>query len=442
MERLLIEKQQLTSIIDSINSQEENGALTSQQFIKRVESRSKLNQLNLNKTRKWLVRSKTKHFKEGDANTKYFHSLANGRRRRNTIQKLVIEGEDNFCQADIREEISKYFFNLFKEEHKFRPQMNEEFTKISSYESSWVERPIEEEEIWLVIKNCKNNKSPGPDSYNMEFYKATWEGAFIADKQILDSILIAGELIDSRLKSKDPGIICKLDIQKSFDNVSWHTISQVLHSSGFVSKWINWMEWCTSLAQHSLLINGSSTPKFKPQKGLRQGDSLSPFLFILVAEIFTKLMKNAVHLNMISGFSVNSIKVSHLQFADDTLVFLDAKEEEAENLVLILQIFEAIIGLSVNFSKSDIISIGTDHKVDVIADILNCRIEKFPLKYLGIPIGATSRSTTIWDVIIEFFLKKLAPSKRRFFNKADRVVLIKATLPTYQFTLCPFSLYL
>ncbi|XP_026453657.1 uncharacterized protein LOC113354641 [Papaver somniferum] len=143
---------------------------------------------------------------------------------------------------------------------------------------------------------------------------------------------------------------------------------------------------------------------------------------------------------MISGFSVNSIKVSHLQFADDTLVFLDAKEEEAENLVLILQSFEAITGLSVNLSKSVVISIGADHKVDAIADILSCRIEKFPLKYLGIPIGAAARSTTIWDVIIESFLKKLAPWKRRFFNKAGRVVLIKATLsslPIYFMSIFP-----
>ncbi|XP_026398949.1 uncharacterized protein LOC113294785 [Papaver somniferum] len=178
------------------------------------------------------------------------------------------------------------------------------------------------------------------------------QGAFIADKQILDEILTAGELIDSRFKSKQPGVLCKLDIQKAFDNVSWHIMSNVLKSSGFGDKWISWMQWCVSSAQQSILVNGSSTTRFKPQKGIRQGDLLSPFLFILIPEIFTKLMKNAVQLNMISGFSINSVQVSHLQYADDTLVFLNGYEEESENLVIILQIFEAITGLKVAWEKA------------------------------------------------------------------------------------------
>ncbi|XP_026433063.1 uncharacterized protein LOC113330469 [Papaver somniferum] len=155
---------------------------------------------------------------------------------------------------------------------------------------------------------------------------------------------------------------------------------------------------------------------------------IPPFLFILVAEVFSKLMKNAVQLQIISGFSINSIQVSHLQFVDDTLVFLDAKEEEAENLVIILQIFGEITGLSVNFSKSDVISIGTEHKIDAIAEIMNCKIEILPLKYLGLPVGATARCSAIWEVVIEKLQKKLSLWKRKFFTKAGRLVLIKATL--------------
>ncbi|XP_026458569.1 uncharacterized protein LOC113359096 [Papaver somniferum] len=156
------------------------------------------------------------------------------------------------------------------------------------------------------------------------------QGAFLKDRQILDGILVAGELIDARLKSGVPGVLCKLDLHRAFDNVSWHTIIHVLRASGFGEKWINWIEWCVNSAQHSVLINGSSTEKFQPQK----------------------------------GFSINNgLAVSHLQYADDTLVFLDAKEEEAENLLIILQIFEAMTGLKVKLSKSSILSVGADEKI-------------------------------------------------------------------------------
>ncbi|XP_026396756.1 uncharacterized protein LOC113291436 [Papaver somniferum] len=113
---------------------------------------------------------------------------------------------------------------------------------------------------------------------------------------------------------------------------------------------------------------------------------------------------------------------------NDTLVFLDAKEEEVENLLIILQIFEAMTGLKVNLSKSSTLSVGADDKIQEMAEILNCGIEQLPLKYLGLQVGANSRNASIWDVVIEKFQKKLALWKRRFFTKAGRVTLIKSTL--------------
>ncbi|XP_026384654.1 uncharacterized protein LOC113280216 [Papaver somniferum] len=119
---------------------------------------------------------------------------------------------------------------------------------------------------------------------------------------------------------------------------------------------------------------------------------------------------------------------------DDTLVFLDASEEEAENLFLILQIFEAITGLSVNYTKSAVMSIREDNKIQIVAEILKCKIESLPLKYLGMSVGANSRCSAIWESIIEKFQKKLAPWKRKFFTKAGKRLLIKtslASLPIY-----------
>ncbi|XP_026377809.1 uncharacterized protein LOC113272120 [Papaver somniferum] len=137
-------------------------------------------------------------------------------------------------------------------------------------------------------------------------------------------------------------------------------------------------------------------------------------------------MKKAMEINMFKGFN-NQEMISHLQFADDTLVFIDAREE-VESLLLVLHIYEAITGLPVNLQKSSMVSIGADNKIKDCAEILSCKIEKLPFMYLGMPVGATCNTRTIWDVIIEKFQKKLAPWRRKFLNKAGRLVLIKSTL--------------
>lgn len=130
------QKQDITAQIDTLNALEKFGSLSNSQFSNRVELRATLKQLILDNARKWLLRFKPQHLKASDANTSYFHCLTNGRRRRNTIQKLVINGVDNFSQADISDEISRYFYQLVQDKHTLRPQLNEElFTKISEDDS-------------------------------------------------------------------------------------------------------------------------------------------------------------------------------------------------------------------------------------------------------------------------------------------------------------------
>ncbi|XP_026383786.1 uncharacterized protein LOC113279301 [Papaver somniferum] len=119
---------------------------------------------------------------------------------------------------------------------------------------------------------------------------------------------------------------------------------------------------------------------------------------------------------------------------DATLIFIDAKEEEVENLLMILQVYEAITDLRVNLEKSIVISIGADHKINDLARILNCKIEALPIKYLGMALGATRKQTSIWDAILEKFKSKLAKWRRRFLSKSARIELINsalASLPIY-----------
>ena len=134
--------------------------------------------------------------------------------------------------------------------------------------------------------------------------------------------------MDSRLKDNVGGVLCKLDIEKAYDHVSWSLLMAVLKKMGFGERWIKWIEWRISTMKFSILINDSPSGFFQSSRGLRQGDPLSPYLFVIVMEAFSCLLRRAISGGFLSGWrargrSEEGILISHLLFADDTLVFCE-----------------------------------------------------------------------------------------------------------------------
>jgi hypothetical protein len=132
------------------------------------------------------------------------------------------------------------------------------------------------------------------------------QNAFVKVRQILDSVLIASESLDFRLKSGEPGLLCKLDMEKAYDHVSWDFLLYMLRRCGFGQKWCSWIAYCISTVSFSVLINGSSAGFFNRSKGVRQGDPLSPFLFVIVMEAFSRMVKASVEQGLFSGFVVGN----------------------------------------------------------------------------------------------------------------------------------------
>ena len=107
----------------------------------------------------------------------------------------------------------------------------------------------------------------------------------------MDASLIANEVIDFWHKRNEKGLICKLDIEKAYDSINWNFLMKVLVKMGFGSRWMDWIWWCISTAKFSVIINGMPADLFSNSKGLRQGDPLSLYLFVLGMEVLSNLIR-------------------------------------------------------------------------------------------------------------------------------------------------------
>lgn len=172
---------------------------------------------------------------------------------------------------------------------------------------------------------------------------STSQGAFVKDRQILDEILIANECVEELKVKKGKGIMCKENLEKAYDQVDWNFLDYVMNKKGFGIKWI---AGCISSVHYAVLINGISKGFFHAKQGLKQGDLLSPFLFTLVSDNLNCLIKRAEEWGLVKGFKVenNNVSASHLQFANDTIIFCEAHRSYINNISSLLKCFERISG--------------------------------------------------------------------------------------------------
>ncbi|CAA7045269.1 unnamed protein product [Microthlaspi erraticum] len=183
--------------------------------------------------------------------------------------------------------------------------------------------------------------------------------AFVPGRAISDNVLITHETLHYLKGSKVTkfcSMAVKTDMSKAYDRLEWNFIATVLERMGFHAKWINWIFQCISTVSYSFLINGSAQGSVIPQRGIRQGDPLSPFIFILCGEVLTGLCNNAQVSGLLPGIKVakESPRINHLLFADDTMFFCKTKHQCCVALTSILKKYEEASGQQINSQKSSI----------------------------------------------------------------------------------------
>nr|KAJ0206388.1 hypothetical protein LSAT_V11C500253360 [Lactuca sativa] len=173
----------------------------------------------------------------------------------------------------------------------------------------------------------------------------------------------------------------KIDFEKAFDSINWGFLDSVEKQMNFGCKWRRWISSCLSSAKASVLFNGSPTEEFSISKWVRQGDPLSPFLFILVMEGLNIAVKSACDNLIIHGIKLpgDGPVISHLLYADDAIFVGEWDYENLKNLSRILKCFHISSWLNVNFLKSCLFGVGIDKEnLSSTAQALRCRHGEFP----------------------------------------------------------------
>ncbi|KAE8770008.1 retrotransposon protein [Hordeum vulgare] len=266
------------------------------------------------------------------------------------------------------------------------------------------------------------------------------QSAFIRGRLISDNSIIAFECIHHIQSSPGSTDFCayKLDLSKAYDRVDWDYLELALLKWGFAPRWVALVMECVRSVRYSVKFNGRLLQQFSPTRGIQQGDPLSPFLFLFVADSLSSLLHVAGQQRGLEAIKIcrRAPAISHLLFADDSLLFFRASAESATIVKDVLNTYASVTSQLINPSKCSILfaeSCSTQVAEDV-KQILGVTQQAFEPKYLGLPVPEGRMHKGRFESLQSRLSKCLVDWSERYSSFASKEVLIKAVaqaIPVY-----------
>ncbi|KAL0430919.1 UNVERIFIED_CONTAM: Retrovirus-related Pol polyprotein from type-2 retrotransposable element R2DM [Sesamum radiatum] len=255
--------------------------------------------------------------------------------------------------------------------------------------------------------------------------------AFVGGRSITDNIFLAQKMVRQyKRKRISPRCTINVDLRKAFDSVSWTFLSRVLHGYSFPPPFISWIMECISTSSFSMALNGSLHGFFPRKRRLRQGDPMSPALFLLSMEYFSRLVKRRTSDSEFNFHpKCEKLKNTHLLFVDDLMLFSRGDLPSINILMECLQGFRDVSGLAVNTSKSSIFTAGIQndelHGILARTDFVRGAM---PVRYLGIPLAAQRLSVTDYSPLVDQIAKSISKWAAKSLSYAARLKLILSVI--------------
>lgn len=230
------------------------------------------------------------------------------------------------------------------------------------------------------------------------------QSAFIKGRLLMENVLLASELVKDYHKDVvSPRCVMKIDISKALDSVQWDFVLKILEALGVPAKFLRWIELCITTPSFSVQVNGELAGYFQNARGLRQGCSLSPYLFVLCMNVLSHKIDKAVKIGKFKFHPrCKGLSLTHLCFADDLMVFVEGTKESIEGALSVFGRFAKCSGLSISIEKSTIFMAG-------VAEEERSRIlrnfpfdeGKLPVKYLGLPLMSKAMCKQDYTPLVE-----------------------------------------
>jgi hypothetical protein len=227
-----------------------------------------------------------------------------------------------------------------------------------------------------------------------------------------------------------PSELLKIDIAKAFDSMLWPFLLEVLQHIGFPRRWTNWISILLSTASTKVMLNGRPGRRIAHVRGLRQGDPISPMLFVVVMEVLNSLIREADRRVLLSPLPGRAIAHRASLYADDLVVLMAPHHEDLTCVRLVLDLFAGTSGLITNVDKCVATPIRcSDEIIAEVQQVFLCVVAPFPCKYLGIPLSLARPKHAEEQALVDSVAARLPTWKSGLLTHAGRVLLIKVSHP-------------